>query len=117
MKKNVMSLLAVVLLSACGSDSETFEERSEHLAEALCTYGTQCGGESDYDDCYEDVVRDMKDAREAVGESGEDACMKCMKVMIEVIEQSSDNDCEELDEQRVSEECSIPGGNACAGYP
>jgi len=115
--KNVKYALAVWLLAAC-SGGETFQERSEHLAEALCTYQQKCQSLSNYQSCYQDVVNDMGDAQEKLAEEGEAACMKCMQAKIEELEKASDSSCQETpSQQRVIEACGSSGDEACAGYP
>lgn len=115
--KNMLWVLGVLLLSACG---ETFSERSENLAEAICSFERECDDDGvDYDDCYEDVVNDMEDAEAELDEEGEEACMKCMEVLIEEAEKAAEGECEaDLDEDRIRDACGSSGEDgACAGYP
>lgn len=112
--KSAVAVCAVLLLSACGS--ETFEERSEHLARAICSFAEECLDRTDYDNCYQDVVTDMGDAQEELDAAGEEACMKCMEVKIKVIEQAVD-DCSNYDLGQITEACGETTKDACAGYP
>ncbi len=119
--KNAMSVLAVLLLTACGGgdgDAESFEQRSERMARALCTYQQKCKGQSGYDSCYRDVVTDMGDAKEMLGTDGQTACMRCMGVKIEELEKANNSACNESpNQQRVINACGASGDEACAGYP
>ena len=122
MKKNAMGLGAALLLAACGGGGEetpeTFEQRSEHLATALCTYQQKCANQSGYDACHRDVITDMADARAALDANGQTACMTCMGVKIEELEKASNSACAQSpSQQRVIDACGPSGDEACAGYP
>lgn len=104
-----MLMLVVVLLSACG---ETFEERSESFAEAICSYGRKCLGRDNYSTCYQDVVNDMKDAETKLDEMGQEECMECMQVKIEELGEGCTPD-----EERLLDACGDDYDAACAGYP
>jgi hypothetical protein len=111
------ALLGLVLLAGCGDSEETWEERAEHLAGSLCRYQSTCLNQGDFDGCYNDVVNDMRSAKEQLSDEAEVGCMNCMEAKILELSAANDSACRtEPDAQRVRTACGS-GDEACAGYP
>jgi hypothetical protein len=117
MKKMGVVLLGLLVLAGCGDTEETWDERAMHLAESLCRYQRQCKGQSDYQGCYNDVVNDMRSAKDQLSDEAEEGCMTCMLVKINELENANVSSCKsEPDAQRVAAACGATS-EKCAGFP